>query len=677
MAANLLPAQQFTISTFAGGVPPATPAPALEASIGYPQALGADTNGNVYFTGLNCVFKLDSAGILTVVAGNGRQGFSGDGGPATQSQLSLPWPYAGDEIDFSFATGLAVTASGDLLIADSGNNRIRKVSLGMNATGIITTIAGGGTCSASCDGQSASSLSLRAPTSLVTDSAGDLYFVDGWYLVYKINPAGIASVVYSFAAGGDISALALDSSNNLYIAIPWKPQVVRLAPDGTVTPFAGTGAPGYSGDGGPAIAAQLTCPVSLVVDYYGNVYIGDVDPNQLDGGRIRRVTGDGKIATLAGTGEPGYPGYTGSANQGGFTPWGLVFDNAGDLLIADAYDAQIRKLSYNLITNLAGNGMVSFGGDGGPASQALFLGPSGLAHDRNGNLYVTDSGNSRVRRISPDGNVVTVAGSGLSGYSGDAGQATSAQITAHSVALDFAGNLYIGGSGVVRKVTPGGIISTLAGTGVYGYSGDGGPANAAQLGGTLGVAVDNSGNVYIADEAEARLRKVSPEGVITTIVAGNGIYVQALTIDSAGDIYFGANDRQVYRISAAGVISAVTGAPNGPLPTGPTLASAASIGTVAGLAFDAAGNLYLADSDDGMVFRISSDGIIEPVAGSGDLSTWQGRTFDYSGDGGPALNARFSAYGLALDGAGNIYVADLLNSAIRKLTTSKPNRRPH
>jgi len=671
LAANLLPAQPFTISTFAGGAPPVTPAPALEASIGYPQALAADANGNIYFSGLNCIFKLDSTGTVTVVAGNGRPGFSGDGGPAAQAQLSLPEPYAGDDIDYSFSAGLAVTASGDLLIADSGNNRIRKVS-----QGIITTIGGGGTCSVSCDGQPASNLSLRAPTSLVTDSTGEVYFVDGWYLVYKINAAGLASVVYSFTAGGDISALALDSSNNLYIAIPWKPQVVRLAPDGTVTPFAGTGASGYSGDGGPAIAAQLTCPVSLIVDYYGNLYIGDVDPNQGDGGRIRRITSDGKIATFAGTGQPGYPGYSGSASQGGFSPWGFVFDGAGDLLIADAFSSQIRKLSYNFLTTLAGSGFVSFAGDGGPATQALFDFPSALAHDGIGNVYVADQGNNRVRRISPDGVVVTIAGSGSPGYSGDGGQAISAQITANSLAVDSAGNLYIAGSAVVRKVTPEGAISTLAGTGFSGYSGDGGPASAAQLGGTLGVAVDNSGNVYIADEFEARLRKVSPEGVITTIE--DGAYAQALTIDTAGDIYFGGNDRRVYKISPAGVISAVTGAPNGPLPTGPTLASTASIGTVAGLAFDAVGNLYLADSDDGMVFRISSDGIIEPVAGSGYLSTWLGRTFNYSGDGGPALAAQFSASGLAIDGAGNIYVADVWHNAIRKLTAAAPpNRRPH
>ena len=668
IAASLLPAQPFTISTFAGGAPPVTPAPALEASIGYPQALAADAHGNIYFNGLNCVFKLDSAGILTVVAGNGRQGFSGDGGPATQAQLSLPEPYAGDELDFSFSAGLAVTSSGDLLIADSGNDRIRKVSLGMITTGMITTIAGGGNCRVSCDGQAATSLSLADPTSLVTDSAGNLYFVDRNYEVYKVTPAGPASVVYSSTG---ISALALDSSGNLYIAIPWQPQIVRLAADGAVTPFAGTGTSGYSGDGGPAIAAQLTCPVSLIADYYGNLYIGDVLPDQSDGGRIRRVTNDGNIATFAGTGQPGYPGYAGSGNQGGFSPWGFVFDGAGDLLIADAFSFQIRKLSYNFLTTVAGSGFDSFAGDGGPATQALFHFPSALAHDRIGNFYIADQGNNRVRRISPDGVVVTIAGSGSPGYSGDGGQATSAQITANSLAVDIAGNLYIAGSAVVRKVTPEGTISTLAGTGFFGYSGDGGPASAAQLYVSSAVAVDLSGNVYIADGP--RLRKVSTEGIITTI-AGNGNYA-AIAVSSEGEIFAGIA-RAVYKISAAGIVSAITAPTDGTLPTGPIPAGSAALGSVQSLALDDAGNLYVADSSNGIVFRISTDDIIEPIAGTGYLSTWEGRTFNYSGDGGPALSAQFDPWGIDVDASGKIYIADGSNNAIRLLEASGAKRAP-
>jgi trimeric autotransporter adhesin len=682
IAANLLPAQQFTISTFAGGVPPVTPAPALEASIGIPQALAADANGNIYFNGLNCVFKLDSAGILTVVAGNGRQGFSGDGGPASQAQLSLPEPYAGDELDFSFSAGLAVTPSGDLLIADSGNNRIRKVS-----QGLITTIAGGGNCRVSCDGQAATNLSLADPASLVADSAGNLYFVDRSDEVYKVTPAGLASVVYSSTDIGNISALALDSTGNLYIAKPFTPQILRLAADGTVTPFAGTGTAGYSGDGGPAIAAQLTCPVSLIADYYGNLYIGDVLPDQSDGGRIRRVTNDGNIATFAGTGQPGYPGYAGSGNQGGVSPWGFVFDGAGDLLIADAFSLQIRKLSDNFLTTVAGSGFDSFAGDGGPATQALFHFPSALAHDRLGNVYIADAGNNRVRRISPDGVVVTIAGCGSPGYSGDGGQATSAQITANYLAVDSAGNLYIAGGAVVRKVTPEGTISTLAGTGVFGYSGDGGPASAAQLGGFPALAVDGSGNVYIADQP--RLRKVSPDGIITTI-AGNGTYAgiadgsaaanssfvaQAIAVSSAGDIFAGIA-RAVYKISAAGIVSAITSPTNGTLPTGPIPAASAALGSVASLALDAAGTLYVADSSNGIVFRISTDEIIEPIAGSGYYSTWQDGTPNYSGDGGPALDAVFDPWGIDVDTSGKIYIADAFNNAIRLLEASGAKRAP-
>ena len=303
---------------------------------------------------------------------------------------------------------------------------------------------------------------------------------------------------------------------------------------------------------------------------------------------------------------------------------GVALDSAGNLYIADLLNERIRKVSpVGTISTYAGNGGYGFWGDGGPATAAQLSLPHGVALDSAGNLYIADSNNHRIRKVTPGGTISTYAGTGTEGFSGDGGPATAAHLDRpDGVALDSAGNLYIAdlGNSRIRKVTPGGTISTYAGNGGYGFWGDGGPATAAQLR-PRGMALDPAGNLYIADFGNSRVRKVTPGGTISTY-AGTG------TPGFAGD--------------------------GGP-------ATAAQLSFPQGVALDSAGNLYIADSNNNRIRKVTPGGTISTYAGTG----LQG----FSGDGGPAIDAQlWFPVGVALDSAGNLYIADQENQRIRKVT---------
>jgi uncharacterized protein (TIGR03437 family) len=315
----------------------------------------------------------------------------------------------------------------------------------------------------------------------------------------------------------------------------------------TISTLAGGGAPGagYSGDDGPATSAQLNSRWGVAVDSAGNLYIADTNNN-----RIRKVSG-GIITTVAGNGTPGFSGDSGPATSIQLSaPSGVAVDSAGNLYIADTNNNRIRKVSGGIITTVAGNGTLGFSGDGGPATSAQLKEPYGVTVDSAGNLYIAEPYDNRIRKIS-GGIITTLAGNGTSGFSGDGGPATSAQLAFPvGIAVDTAGNLYIADGGFVRKVS-GGIITTVAGGGIE--LGDGGPATRAKLGAS-GVAMDTAGNLYIADQGNERIRKVSG-GIITTI-AGKG------TLGFSGD--------------------------GGP-------ATSAQLNVPVTVAMDTAGNVYIAD----------------------------------------------------------------------------------
>ncbi len=289
---------------------------------------------------------------------------------------------------------------------------------------------------------------------------------------------------------------------------------------GIIGTAAGTGTAGYNGDNIAATSAELYYPEGVALDGAGNLYIADFGNN-----RIRTVAARGMITTVAGTGTEGYSGEYGPATSAHlYSPQGVALDSAGNLYIADSGNNRVRKVNAGgTITTVAGNGSPGYWGDGGPATSAFVSGPLGVAVDSAGNLFIAD-GSSRIRKVDASGNITTVAGTGTEGYSGDNGPATNAELNYPSaVAVDGAGNLYIADTwnNRVRKVAPDRTISTVAGNGTCCYSGDNGPATNAQLDGPDGVAVDGAGNLYIADSNNNRIRKVTLDGTITT-VAGNG-----------------------------------------------------------------------------------------------------------------------------------------------------------
>ncbi|HWR46030.1 MAG TPA: NHL repeat-containing protein [Pseudonocardiaceae bacterium] len=310
----------------------------------------------------------------------------------------------------------------------------------------------------------------------------------------------------------------VDKVGRLYIVDSSDDRIRRVNQSGDITTIAGNGTAGFSGDGGPAVDAQLNDPVGLAVDPVGNVYISDWKNH-----RVRKVTPDGMITTFAGIGHGFFFGDNGPATEADMRyPRGLALGGDGSLYIAEDGGDRIRRVDpAGIITTVAGNGVRGFSGDGGLATQAQFFAPAQIYLDRDGNLYIADQGNNRIRRVDHQtGIITTVAGNGTAGFSGDGGPARAAQLSgAFGVTMDDAGNLYIAdtNNNRIRKVDPSGRITTIAGTGVAGFSGDGGPATRAQLAKPLGVSVGADGAVYVADANNNRIRKIDSSGIITTV----------------------------------------------------------------------------------------------------------------------------------------------------------------
>jgi sugar lactone lactonase YvrE len=334
-------------------------------------------------------------------------------------------------------------------------------------------------------------------------------------------------------------AIAVDGQGNLYIADTYNYRIRKVTKGRTITTFAGTGAPGFSGDGGPATRARIGEARGVAVDGAGNVYISDTENN-----RVRKVTTDGTIRTIAGTGREVASGDGGPATAASIgRPEGLAIDRQGNVYVVDFADDRVRRIDSNgTITTFAGTGEAGFSGDGGPATKAKFGNVGGVAVDSTGNVYISDETNFRIRKVSPAGTITTFAGTGQLGFGGDGRQARTAILNLpDGLAVSAQGDLYIAdyGNTRVRKVSRAGIITTIAGGDRFGYSGDGGHARGALLNRALSVAVDTQGDLYIADWYNHRVRKVSTAAPTT---GTSGPCSRATAIKLAKQLHLGPAD---------------------------------------------------------------------------------------------------------------------------------------
>ncbi len=704
-----------------------SPAPA--ALLNFPIGVAVDGSGNVYIcdSSNHKIRKITAAtGVISTIAGNGTAGFSGDGGPATAAQINT-------------AQNVAVDKDGNVYLSDFNNNRIRKVNA---ADGIISTVAGtgqacapaGGACG---DGGAATAAQLNGPNNVSTDKEGNLIICDaGNFRIRKVTIADgkIATIVgmgvqgFSGDSGPALSATVntptgaiVDGVGNLYFSDRSNQRVRRVdAATNLITTIVGSGIAGFNGDGLPPLGSNLSFPTGLALDPVGNLYIGDRDNS-----RIRRLlfatandvvsptialtqptsentftTTDGAL-NLSGAAADNVAVFQvrwsndrgGNGVAAGTTSWAvsnIPLQMGLNNLTLTAWDINGNAASARLavtfnplqiVTTVAGTGTAGDTGDGGPAVEARLFDPWSMALDAAGNLYIVDKGNHRIRKVSPVGTISAFAGNGMLGSSGDGGPATAATMNdPQSIAVDATGNVYIAdtGNNRIRRIAPNGIITTVAGTGVGGFAGNGGPATQAQLDYPASVALDASGNLYIADANNACVRKVTVSTGVITTVAGDGrvgfggdggpatqaqfIFPSSVTLDQSGILYVAdTGSSRIRRISPDGIITTFAGTGRDGYSGDGGPANAAQLNVPSFMTTDADGNLYLADWGNHRIRKITiSNNLITTIAGNG--------TQGAGGDGTAPVNAQFTfPNDVALDRAGNIYIADQGNQRVRKI----------
>jgi sugar lactone lactonase YvrE len=628
---------------------------ATNAAIYNPRGIALDAMTNLYIADTlnNLIQKVDVNGVITTVAGVGNgqlngsaANYSGDGVPATNASIAQPF-------------GVTVDGLGNLYIADTLNNRVRKV----NPSGIITTVAGNGTSGLSGDGGAAGEAGVVQPRSVSVDASGQIYLTDyNDGLVRMINTNGIINTV----AGGGTSASAaglmatackliapsqvvVDGAGNFYVS-DWVA--------GTVWKVAGNGLISYvwSGFSGPA---------GFALGASGAIYVAETGNNKIAAGSSL-----GGVSIVAGAGPGAFGGDGGQAVLAYLNyPGGVALDPAGNIYIADTFNNRIRQVAANgVIQTVAGNGFNSYAGDAGPAAAAFLAAPKRLASDSSGNVFIADYNNNCVREIDADGVISTVVGDGMNGYTPASfgGQATNAELSGpYAVAVDTNKNLFLSDPAYnqILKVNSSGLVKTLAG-----------PGTDNALSEPEGLACDAEGNVYIADRDNNYVRKIDANG-LETIVAGGGASLadgiqatnaqllapQGLAFDARDNLYVSLDGPSLVReISSTGIITTVAGNGSAGYSGDGGAATNAALNQPSGLVLDPSGNLYIAESANNRVRKVNLSGAISTVAGAG--------TAGFFGDGGEATNAWLNnPVGLALDPSGNLYVADSANNRVREV----------
>jgi len=576
---------------------------------------------------------VDGAGIISTVAGNGEGKFAGDGGPAPEASLYKPW-------------GLEFGPDGSLYIADSWNNRVRKI----DPQGTITTVAGNGE----------------------REYAGD-------------GGPGVEAALYN------PRAVAVAADGTVYIADRENQRIRKVDPAGIITTFAGNGEPKYAGDGGPAVEASIWNPLDVAVGPDGSVYI-----NESNNRRIRKVDPAGVITTLAGNGDGGYTGDGGPATEAALgDPQGVFAAADGRIYIADRPNGRVRMVDRTgIIATVAGTGPHGPCGDGGRAIAACLRGPRAIATGPDGSLYIADRGNHRVAKIDPSGIITSVLGDGTPERPCERDTwyiQEDCQNSPHGVAAGPDGSVYIAhyAGHRVHQVDPAGVVTVIAGNGEAGYSGDGGPATEARLHYPRGLAVSADGALYIADMGNNCIRKVGPGGIITTF-AGNGwtddwgvgrfsgdgrLATRAslnrpvgLAVSADGSLYIADSwNHRIRRVDDEGIITTVAGTGQRGFFGDGGRATKARLSYPTGLAMGADGSVYVADPGNIRIRRVDRNGIISSVAGGGFPTAG-------IGDGGPAAHAVLRGpRDVAVSADGSLYIADTDNHRIRKVCGQAAN----
>jgi sugar lactone lactonase YvrE len=574
--------------------------PPTVAEFGVVQDIARDLSGNLYVSDTQTIRKVDPKGNVTTIAGLYNTAGTNDG---TGGAARFDYPY-----------GLALDASSNIYVADLGNNTIRMIS----PAGVVRTLAGVPGVSGTNDGPGATAL-FNAP-----------------------------------------SSVALDAFGNIIVADQGNDTIRAIAPNGTVSTLAGLpGTPGTND--GTGSAAQFHFPAGLVADTLGNVFVADSENNA-----IRRIAPGGVVTTFAVTGSPSH----------------LAMDAAGDIYVSCGRLGVILKISpAAVVTTLPGRTNGGSGHADGIGPAASFQGPNSVALDSSSNVYVADEINNTIRKITPGGSVTTLAGLALEPGNTDGTGSAARFNRPEGVAVDAAGNVYVADqfNDTIRMVTPAGVVTTLAGRALLSGTNDGMNGN-ARFSHPGDVAVDGSTNIYVTDFGNNTIRKITPETgtnwVVTTLAGSPGLAgtndgtggaarfnePYDLTVDASGNLFVSDTGNQTIRnITAAGMVTTLAGKP-GVTGTNDGTGSGARFNFPNGIAVDFSGDLFVADADNNLIRKVTSGGVATTVGGP--HTSFNGSYAD--GTGG---DAQFiTPYGVAVDTAGNLYVADYGNNVIRKGT---------